>query len=138
LASEPSPSLTATQLFSLDIISRERGAFFVQRQNHQVREAPPWQERRFQISRGISRKAFTVEALPNAALQRAQAISFDIEGLTANLAVIADWKQELLNKIERTKLIFQLHDCNTDIEPLLEEVAAYKRCCRALSWRAPA
>lgn len=54
---------------------------------------------------------------------------------TDTLEVIAEWKHDLQARIARARLILELHDCLTDIEPLIEEVAAFKRVCACLAWR---
>ena len=51
------------------------------------------------------------------------------------LEVIAEWRVDLTARIRRAQLIFLFHDCETDIQPLIEEVAAFKRVCACLAWR---
>ncbi len=51
------------------------------------------------------------------------------------LSLIADWQDDLRMKIARAEMIFQLHDCEFDFQPLADEVAAFKRVCACLAWR---
>jgi hypothetical protein len=56
------------------------------------------------------------------------------------LAVVADWKDDLQAKIDRAQLRFELIGFESDGEvdelaKLVEEVSAFKSCCRVLGWR---
>jgi hypothetical protein len=58
----------------------------------------------------------------------------DLEALTANLEVIADWRDDLVRKICRVELRFEL--CGLDgqeQEQLTQEVFAFTSLCRALA-----
>ena len=63
------------------------------------------------------------------------ATSFDIDATTDTLDTIATWRAALLDRIARALLVFELHDCETDILPLIEEVTAFKRVCACIGWR---
>jgi hypothetical protein len=58
----------------------------------------------------------------------------DVETFTAALEVIADWRDELVRKLRRAKLRFEL--CGLDAEEqeqLTQEVFAFISLCRALA-----
>ena len=52
---------------------------------------------------------------------------------TDQLAVIADWKAELLAKIDRTQMCFELIGLDPEEQAdIADEVQAFKQLCRAL------
>ena len=52
------------------------------------------------------------------------------------LETIADWKEDLGAKIRRALLHLELAGLEPErIDELVEEVAAFKKCCRCLAWR---
>lgn len=64
-----------------------------------------------------------------------EAAVFDIDATTDTLTLIADWRDDLLDRIRRTALVFELHNSEIDVQPLIEEAAAFKRVCACLGWR---
>jgi hypothetical protein len=48
---------------------------------------------------------------------------------------IADWRDDLTARIRRARLRFELIGLDgKDIDALLQEATAFKRCCRGVSW----
>jgi hypothetical protein len=70
--------------------------------------------------------------------QRAGApkVAFDLDDLTDQLEMIADWKDDLRRRIWRAQMIFELADFDHDFGPLQQEVEDFKRVCRSIRWRA--
>jgi hypothetical protein len=69
----------------------------------------------------------------------------DLEQLDASrerletLDCLLDWRIELLARARRAQLIFELVDINTDeIDAVAEEMSAFNRICRQLTWRSGA
>ena len=60
-----------------------------------------------------------------------------LERRIAELAAIADWKDDLESRIHRAHLIFELVDCDHDFSDLEAEVAAFKQVCLGLSGEKP-
>lgn len=52
------------------------------------------------------------------------------------LETIADWQVDLVARIRRAQLVFELVDSETDFQPLIEEARQFARVCACLSWRA--
>jgi hypothetical protein len=50
-------------------------------------------------------------------------------------AELAAWRADLLARIARAQLIFELHDTEFDFQPLADEVAAFQRVCACLRWQ---
>ena len=58
-----------------------------------------------------------------------------LDNCAAVLEIIADWQDDLQQRIARQELIFELVDCgDRGIDLLFEEVATFKRCCQAIAW----
>jgi hypothetical protein len=65
----------------------------------------------------------------------ASGVAFDIDDTTDRLETIAAWKEDLLARIRRAQLMFELVNCDIDIGPLVDELTDFKRVCACLAWR---
>lgn len=54
---------------------------------------------------------------------------------TDTLEAILDWRDELLSRIRRAQLRFELLDCELDTSELEAEVAEFVCLCQRLAWR---
>jgi len=52
------------------------------------------------------------------------------------LETIADWQVDLVARIRRAQLIFQLVDSEINFQSLVEEATEFRLVCRRLAWRA--
>jgi hypothetical protein len=59
----------------------------------------------------------------------------NLDRLTEQLKVVADWKDDLQQQIARRQLIFELAAVGGEQNRLIAEVECFKRCCKALAWR---
>jgi hypothetical protein len=59
----------------------------------------------------------------------------DVDRCTDQLNIIANWKSDLLIRIERARLRFELLDVDLDFADLHDEVCDFRRACSAIMWR---
>lgn len=58
-----------------------------------------------------------------------------LERRTEALAIIADWRDDLMVRVDRARLRYELIGLPEEEQQALEdEVAAFKHCCRVLAW----
>ena len=58
----------------------------------------------------------------------------DVEAFTAILKIVADWHDELVRKLRRAELRFELCGLHAEEqEQLTQEVSAFTRLCRVLA-----
>ena len=71
----------------------------------------------------------------NPKLHRLQVWRDRLERRTADLAAIADWREELDSRIRRAHLTFELIDCSRrdEFDALTAEVELFKQVCSALA-----
>ncbi len=59
---------------------------------------------------------------------------FDLDAAADTLAIIADWKRDLQQRIARRQLIFELATVGGEQDSLIAEVETFKRVCKAVAW----
>lgn len=57
------------------------------------------------------------------------------ESYVQELVTLAVLKEQLLDEIAWTQLVFLYADCEIDIEALAYKVAAFVKACKVLAWR---
>jgi hypothetical protein len=67
-------------------------------------------------------------------LHEFEAVKQRLDDLTEILGHVAPWRDDLLCRIWRTRLIFELVDTDVDIDELIDEVRDFERVCRCLLW----
>jgi len=71
--------------------------------------------------------------------EKAQALDAarrDLDAITDDLDIIADWKADLFGRIARAQLHFELIGLEPDEhEDLVAEACDFCRLCRAMAWR---
>lgn len=69
----------------------------------------------------------------------AATIKFDLDVMTETLQLIVDWRDDLLSRIARAQIRFELIGFDEgEEERLVDEVAAFRRFCAAVGWRGKA
>ena len=89
-----------------------------------------------EVDRGAGREAGNAcEARPTNPAGASTQIRFDV----AELERIADWRDDLLDKIERLRWLLELFLCDgfsrAELEQLCDEVSRFTLACKAAAWR---
>jgi hypothetical protein len=62
-------------------------------------------------------------------------MEFDLDAITDQLEIVADWRDDLRARINRAVLVFLYDDVDADLDALAAEVASFRRVCACLAWR---